>query len=544
MKKKEVEKMIHEKEKLIKEEEREQERIRELKNQLQTRNYNVSGSSSWKKLGISNEDGWTPKMRTAYFKMNKQFYDSVLENDMTQIKNRPKDENGNPMTKSQVKQKNGYAPGIWSDSRVDDVLKRGDELIRFAIERDEMLKEEGFFDQKGRGKPVTYLNQLNQHHVKAYIQQKLDDGIAPSSVRTYVGQLQKVFESTTKNGVKQHNNLLKKCSGKGETKEKRGEFVQMTKERNQQEARRGVGKTDGEKGYSLKHARTIEYATKDNIMVHLAVKTFTYIGARYGSLEHMTWSDVIDENGLVREDMEFLHEGQMKGGRLQTAEVNEAGATLQEVYKKGGFQPNDSIFGNISRYKLEKEIKAACEQVGVDYKGFHAFRSATVEYYEQEKIPAMLKDVPKNKQHELLADKILNYVNLEVNDKDGKPYKPHNPMVEKREVVKEAKKDDQGEVVRDTKGNVVMIDKWAKDKKGKRYKVTKPVMEDGKPVMERKYTKEKLMDETIRHLKSLYVAQQISHNRIDANQPYRNYKKHVHDVERNTAELMEIQQAA
>ncbi|PFW72165.1 hypothetical protein COL23_25785 [Priestia aryabhattai] len=536
--------MIHQKEKLTQKEQREMERIRELKKQLQTRNYNVTSTSSWKKLGISNQDGWTPKMRTAYFKMNKQFYDSVLKNDMTQLKNRPRDENGTPMSKRQVKQKNGYAPGIWSDSRVDDVLKRGDELIRFAIERDELLKEEGFFDQKGRGKPITYLNQLNQHHVKAYIQQKLDDGIAPSSVRTYVGQLQKMFESTVKNGVKQHNNLIKKCSGKGKTKEQRGEFVQMTKERTQQEAKRGVGKTDGEKGYSLEQAQLIENATKDNPMVHLGVKTFIYIGARYGSLEHMTWSDVIDADGNVRDDMEFLHEGQMKGGRFQKAEVNEAGATLQEVYKKGGFQPNDSIFGNLSRYKLEKEIKAACEQTGVDYKGFHAFRSATVEYYEKKKIPEMLEDLSKTEQKELLSDKILNYVNLEVVDKDGKPYKPHNPMVEKRESVPVAKKDDKGEVIRDKKGNVVMIDKWAKDKKGNKYKVTKPVIEDGQPVMERKYTKKKLMDETIRHLKSLYVAQQISHNRIDANQPYRNYKKRIHVVERNTAELMEIQQAA
>ena len=78
------------------------------------------------------------------------------------------------------------------------------------------------------------------------------------------------------------------------------------------------------------------------------------------------------------------------------------------------------MFGDFSEYKLEKGIKEACEKAGVDYKGFHAFRTATNEYYKKEKIPDMVKGLDKQSKKEEIAKEVLKMADIEIIDKNGK----------------------------------------------------------------------------------------------------------------------------
>lgn len=487
--------------------------IRESKQNLQKRQYKSHKKSSWKRLKITNEDGWTAAMRKLYFDLNKNAYELILKNDMTDIKNRPKD-----TTKKDIRKENGYAEGIWSDEKVDATLKRMDELIRFSIKQNKEKKESGFFEST-KAKPIKRLKDINQHHVKEYVQAKLDGGIQYSSVRKYVEDLHKGFESTSKGGIKSHKSIMNKCSG-------RGEIAKSVPERTKAAAVRNVGKTDGEKGYSLEQARKIIEETKHDPLIHLAANVFTYMGSRYKAISDMKWSDVIDEKGEIREEMEWFTPGMLKGGRQQIAEVNDARESLENIYKNGGFYPSDSIFGNVSRYKMDKAFKGACERAGVDWKGYHGFRSSTVEYYETEKMPGMLDGKSRPQQKEVLAKETLKFVNIEVpHPKTGELYKPHNPQVKKKEPVKVPKTDSAGDIIRDKKGNPVMVTKMNIGKNGNKYPVMRTVTDEkGQPVMVDKYNLDDMLTWRIDKLKSVYVAEQISHNRPDANRPYRNYK--------------------
>lgn len=508
-------------------------RIRQSKDGLQTRTYERKQSVSWARLKIRDEDGWDRKMRSIYYDMNNHFTNYILQNDMTDVKKRPKHPGGTPMSKRDVKQNNGYARGLWSDVKVDKTLGISDDLVRFIIRKDKEKTENGFFKENPKIKPVLRISDINQHHLNEFVQYKLDNGVSPSSVREYVGALQKVFESTSAiaKGIKSHKTLMKKCSGGGsvlkviekhvvENGGKKNEF------RSKENETRGVGKTDGKKGYSLSNARAIMEHIEDNPMVNLAVNIFTYVGARYGSLNDMVWSDILDNNGKIRNEIDFMHEGQMKQGRKQIAEANESKYVLEEIYENGAFSPSDSIFGDISRYKLESPIKIACEELGIDFKGIHAFRSATLEYYETEKIPKMTAGLNYKEKKESIASGMLKLANAQVIDKEGKVTTPHNPMVKKRVKQKVPKRDKDGNIVRNKKGNPIMVTKMKKGKNNNFIPDLKTVIgKDGQPVMERKYTLEKLLNMQLRTLTGLYTSQQLSHNRIDANTPYRNYDK-------------------
>lgn len=513
------------------------EQIRQSKDELQTRSYQRKRSSSWAKLKIRDEDGWDKKMRSLYYDMNNHFTTYILKNDMTDIKKRSKNPDGTPISKRNVKQKNGYAPGLWSDGKVDKTLGISDELVRFIIRKDKEKAESGFFKENPKVKPVTRISDINQHHLNEFVQHKLDGGVAVSSVRRYVGDLQKVFESTSAadKGIKSHKSLMQKCSGDGSVVKVIEKHVvdnggKEKEFRSKEKAIRSVGKTDGEKGYSLKNARAIIEWTKKDPMVNLAMNVFTYIGTREGAIRDMVWSDVLDESGKIREEMDFMHDGQMKAGRKQVAEVNESKHVLEEIYENGGYSPFDTIFGNASRYKLEKPLKQACDDLGIDYKAIHAFRSATLEYYETEKVPEMTEGLSNKEKKELIAQELLKLASVEVVDKDGKLTMLHNPMVKKQVKQKVPKRDKNGNIVRNKKGNPIMVIKMKKEKNGNMVPDLRTVIGvDGQPVMERRYTMEKLMDMQFRTLTGLYSSQQLSHNRLDANAPYRNYKKRKED---------------
>jgi hypothetical protein len=515
------------------------EKIRQSKANLQKRKYErKQKTSSWAKLKIRDEDGWNDAMRSKYYSLNAVLKRYILENDMTVIENRPKRLDGTPMTKKEVKVKNNYARGIWNDGDVSTVIKLADNLARFIVKSDEEKKENGFFKQNPKAKPVEKPSQINQHHLTEFITAKLDSGaVAPSSAREYVVKLQKVFESTSRGpkGIKSHNSLMKKCSGEGpivKIVQKRAKELGYKEgaTRSKEHAIRNVGKTDGEKGYSLIQARSIIEHSKEDPMISLAARVFTYVGTRVGALEHMTWVDVMDDEGKVKPYLDFFHEGQMKGGRQQVAEVNEAKEALERIYREGDFTQSDSVFGDVSKYKLEKGIRQACDSAGIDYKGNHGFRDATNEYYETEKVPQMLKGLSKNEKKELLAKSILPMVNIEVIKKDGTVHKPHNPPVNKTEKQYEYKKNKDGTLAQDKLGRRIPVMKMKKGKNGNMVPVEKVIIgKDGQPEIEEKYTYEKLMKKPVKTLTQLYIAQQISHNRADANAPYQSWKRRNKD---------------
>lgn len=506
--------------------------IHESKENLQKREYERKQTVSWNRLKIRDEDGWDKEMRSLFYDMNNNFTTCILKNDMTDKEKRPKGEDGKTIKKVDVKVENNYAPGIWSDNGVNKALSRSSEFIRFVIKSEKEKEKSGFFKEHPRIKSIKKITDINQHHVNEYIKWKLDSGkVSTGAVRQYVGELLKVFESTSFDGVRSHKALFNKCRKGGSVLKVIDRHVVANGGKEKQYRKkgtetRGVGESDGEKGYSLKNARAIIEKTRKDPLIHLAVSLFTYMGPRFGALKDMVWDDVIDKYGNVREEMRFMHDGQMKGGRKQIAEVNDSRGALEEVYRIGVFTPSDSIFGNLSEYKLDKPIRKACEELGIDCKKFHAFRSATVEYYETEKIPEMQAGLNLSEKKEVMARAILNLANLEITDKEGNVTMPHNPMVKKTRKIKVYKLDKDGNIVRNKKGNPIMVMKMKTTKDGKRIPDEEYVNDkNGQPIMVRKFNMEKLMTDQLRTLEALLTSQQISHNRPDANTPYRNYKK-------------------
>ncbi|MCM3692181.1 hypothetical protein [Neobacillus niacini] len=465
-------------------------------------------------------------MRNKFYKLNAEFTRLILKNDMTVIENRPKHVDGTPMTKSEIKEKNNYASGIWSDSNVNKAREMASAFSRFIIKKDKEKTESGFFEKTKGAKPVERIGHINQHHLKEFVEHKKAT-VAASSAREYVTKLQKVFESTVEGGIKSHVALMRQCRGGSK-------IVDSIPNRSKETAVRSVGKTDGKKGYSLKQAREL-YEAVDDPMVKLAISTYTYVGQRIGTVEHMTWSDVVDEEGKIKDEMTFMHDGQMKAGRKQKAEVNAAKSELEKIYKEGEFSPDDMIFGNVSHDKIEKIIKNACEETGIDWKGIHAFRSATYEYYDTEKIPEMTKNMSMNDKKEWIATEIMKLADIEVQDKNGNWHKPHNKPIKKTEPQYELKRNADGSLALDTLGRTITVRKMKEVKNKKTGKIRKVpddkkfFDEKGQPVMVPKYQFEKLKKAQWRTLKELYVAQQLSHNRRDANKPYKNHKEGKED---------------
>lgn len=428
----------------------------------------TSANQSWARLKIRDEDGWNDDMRQRYFRLMSNLDKAIQANDYTDLNIRPKG-----ISKRDVK--NGLkADGIWSDSQYDRVRDTGSQFLRYVVENTPKVKN---------------LKDINHHDVTNYLKSKKDDGCTAKTINNYYGYIQKMAECTFKYGVKSHEKLVR---------ESHKEMVPPVKK---EERVRGRGETDGKKGYTLEQARTIISHLADDPFAQSAATMLTYAGPRIDCMMEMKWSEVLDDNGEIAEYMDWTREGLTKSGRQQIAETNEdIRSSLKELWDTGLFKEDEQIWGSrFTQYTLKTAIEDACTASGVDRKGFHEFRSATVQYYEREKLAEMNK--------EQIVEGILKMVNIEVKDKKGNTYKPHNPVVKKEE----RKRDENGYTM------------YGKNSSGKPYPlfVTK-TDKHGHPVYGEKWTKEELMTKRIDYLKNIYIAEQLSHNRPDANQPYRN----------------------
>ncbi len=125
-------------------------------------------------------------------------------------------------------------------------------------------------------------------------------------------------------------------------------------------------------------------------------------------------------------------------------------------------------------------------------------------------------------EHTPKVDGIMKLANITLKDEHGNDYKPHNPMVKLKKPVLIEKKDSKGNTVYKKDGSPVMVPLRRQGKNGSYY-IVKNVVKDekGEPVMVPKFTRESLMTRRIDFLHNVYVSEQMSHNRSDANSPYR-----------------------
>lgn len=452
---------------------------------------------SYKKLGISAEDGWTAEMRTRYFRIKEKANKIIIENDYTNLDTREKKFGSRIIGKKDVQVEGGanlQAPGIWSDSVFDAVSRRIDQVVKHTIEKEEEKKRNGEKYRK-----IENLHDIKHHHTRDFIHDKFNNGdISVATAHKYFEDLNKFGEIAASSGVKtaQQGNFIKEST--------RAKLPDKSKE-----ARVRSRKEDGSYGYSLEEAKNI-IKNCDDFHAKTAAEALLYQGHRKDTLFKLQWADVTDKNGRVAEDSVIEDASKMKAGRVQMVETNEQEYRnhLESVRSSKGYGKEDLVFGKnedgrgFSPYQLEKNLKEACDKAGVEWVGFHAFRTATVQYYEKEKFPTMTK--------EEVVNGLLKLVNVEVvNPKTGEVYKPHNPMVTKKEIV------------RDKNGNPIK----RQNKNGGTYIVKRTVTdEQGKPVTVEKFTYDDLMTWRIDRLRNTYLAEQISHNRSDANAPYRNHK--------------------
>ncbi|WP_404331610.1 hypothetical protein [Mesobacillus maritimus] len=448
-------------------------------NKREKKTYQKSDKQSWKKLGISNENGWNARMRKKYFRMIENINKAIINNDMTDISKRPP--GVTEKVKGQKGKTNNHADGIWSDSRFDAVKATARQLIKFIIIKD----EENRNSANSKTKEVQNVKDIKHYHVTEFLQTKLDNGCSAKTVDQYRTCIAKMAESTVKIGVKSHRRLI------------REEHYKIAPTLTKEQRTRSKGKTDGEYGYTLEQARKLIDELKYDPYAQTAIQYFTYTSSRFETFMKSRWQDVL-ENGKIPEIANWSRKDMMKNGRPQLAEMRDIGLrnNLQKIWSTGVFKESDEIWGSrLSRYELEKTVRAACKKAGIDFKGFHAFRSSTLEFYEKEVTPNMSKRE--------LCQSIMRLVNIEVPDKNGDLYKPHNPLVIKKEF----------------KG-------WKFKSDGTRYPNLVTVTgSDGHPVYEHKFTFEKLMKRRRDFLQNAYVAQILSHNRSDQNSYYRNYGK-------------------
>ncbi|GAB6590053.1 hypothetical protein bcgnr5378_64070 [Bacillus cereus] len=294
-------------------------------------------------------------------------------------------------------------------------------------------------------------------------------------------------------GVKSHAKLIKPS------------HKDIVEERYKEDRIRGRGKTDGKKGYTVDQANKIIRALEDDPYAQSLAFTLTYVGLRMETVKKLQWSDVLDEQSKVKLRFQ-IHDGtKLKGGRvLAPISSQEVQEKLQKVWDTGLFEKNGKVWGDkMSSHNMRKTFMQACEKANVDWKAFHEFRAATVEYHG---------NLAKKMSKEELVKAILDAVNgiEKIDPKTGEVIKPLNPLEKKKQWAR----DQDGNRIVISKRNGVLI-----------YKKEVATDETGHPIMEERYTYEKLMSRRRDFLQETFIAQQISHNRSDANEPYRQEKR-------------------
>lgn len=473
---------------------------RSLEEHTGKRKYGEDGKQkrSQKKQRISNEHGWNARMRTTFYKMSGNMNTLILKDDMTDITKRPEG-----VENKKDAQRGKSADGIWSDNTLDLVKSNYEMFLKFIVKRDEERRKNGFYEDYPKVKPVEDLKDINHHDIKDFIDYKLDQGLENSTVRKYLGDIQKVAESTARHGIIGHSELVRK------------EHFDMIPNRKKDEFVRNKGKTDGIRGYTAAQGEKL-IAHVENPYAKAGAIILNDIGLRKDTFFKLQWRDVLDENEKVKNEfIELFRPGLMKGGREQIARISErATEALQGIWENGNFNRDQEVFGGFTPYTFEKEMRKACTEAELDWKSYHAFRRSTVEQFDE-----MAQTMTK----EQLVDEILKYVDVDVpHRKTGELYKPHNPIVEKTRPQMYHAEDKEGNLLYKKDGSPLMKVVRRQDKEGRWYTPREKMTDEtGHVVMGPRWIKEELINSRINFLRNVFTAEQISHNRPDANSPYR-----------------------
>ncbi|NRD76218.1 hypothetical protein HPT25_01680 [Bacillus sp. BRMEA1] len=459
---------------------------------------------SWAKLKIRDEDGWDDEMRHKYFNLNTASKRIISDNDFTDLGKRAV-AGYDRKTNAKKGGANNHADGIWSLNKMKGVRSVSDDLIRFIIMEEKKRRDAG----ETSIREIQGLAHINHHHVTTFLKWKKDNGCTNSTLSRYLGDLKKWRECTVKVGINSHiSNLIKPKIHKGIVGEKKKEdFV------------RNMGETDGKRGYTLEQAEQIIANLEDKQQAQVASAVLTYVGLREETLFSVTWGMVLDFKGKVNPFFELLEDGLMKNNRHQLAMVLQTEKYLQKLWNSGEFRRTDKIFGDdFSEHTLKNALSEAAAKSGIDWKGYHAFRPAAMENLDTRIIPEMSR--------EEVVDNLLKLADIILKDKHGNKYKPHNPLIPLMKPKFIPKTDSNGNVVYKKDGSPVMkvYREERTGKNGKKYWVTpkyKVLGNDGKPVIVPKYDREELMHRNINWLRNSLASEQMSHNRSDANGPYR-----------------------
>ncbi|MGR5922882.1 tyrosine-type recombinase/integrase [Bacillus pacificus] len=498
--------------------------IRELVEQGKKRNYITSKRETDAQLGISDKHGWNEQERDLYKHLKRNMDKALASIDMTRKENRKDDR-----TKKDFKKSNNQSFGIWSVSYMEKIRQTGKNFIKHVVKS---YSEER--KKNPNAKKLEQFKHIRETHIRKYIEDKRSGswrsnfvkneedwkGSRESSISAYISRLEKVFEGMANIGLKSHDGLVERSG----VKEEIGTISVYDRVR-------GRGETDGKKGYTLDQCRRLIDSVDDNPVGKAMLQVLTYVGLRYDTLRQVTWDEFLDlETKQIKRDLNFADGSKFKGGRVLSTELNEeTRESLQVLYDSGAFKETDQVFGYMSRYKMEKVIRTACDRTGIDYKAFHEFRYGTKEYFEEK---------AKEMDKEQLVREILGRVNsIYTYGEDGEKEFPLN-RIEK-----------QFKYAKDEEGNKI-IERTLKDGT-KKYKKDYDIDRNGQVRKDYRYTFDKLISRRVDFLESVYISLSLSHNRPDITSVYEDKdalneiveeKENVEEAIERTAEFLDAQE--
>lgn len=418
-------------------------------------------------------DGLSRKQGDAYWKMQNQLDQWFQKHSNISRKASPGEEKD---TKKDSK-KGLKAEGLWSISQYKQYMKHNKTFIKYCV------KEHN----------VRNFRDIKPGMVVSYVEHNLEKGNSAATIRkSYLPAIKKLGELGSKEGIKSFSKLVP---------ERAREICPEYKKENY---RRGK-----EDGYSIKNVQVMAKKAEEHFspLHRTAIETLGFAGPRIEEFTRIKWRHLdFESNQLYLTDP-----NQTKGDRGRFVPMPEKTmSTLKNIYNLGLHGSDDErIWGNKMTQNDVRDFVKECARLGKQrYSGVHDFRRSTLEFQEKRVKKDMDKKLYNKSQ---LADKVLEHVNV--------PGLNLNPL----EPVKEPKRDKNGK----------MIFKQRKD--GHRYPVLQKVKdENGQFKMERRYTKEKLMNYRTDKLINMYLSQVLGHNRTDCTSIYRKTKKESAPKEETT----------
>lgn len=325
---------------------------------------------------------------------------SMLNQNSNIIASRKKDEN-TPTKRDLRKGKNNNqgAEMIHSEGYMEDLIKLSRQLVKYCYET-HGIKE---------------LKQIKPRMAEAFCREKMESKTwAHTTLGTRIGQLRKIGESVSKQGIKQFSRIVT-----SNTEQLKKEYRPPGKLKDH----RTRGKKEDGSGLSLREARIISkhagklYGPMGEVMLNILIEA----GPRSDELMKLKWEHFDFASGT----MSMKQKNMTKGGRPRIIEdlSPKTLEKLKSIYDSGLFpNPKQTIFR--SHFHSEKGVRKVIEESArsghVANLATHAFRNATKEY-QTKKFQKELKAYKKKygeregskRYKEHMADKLMRYVGID-----------------------------------------------------------------------------------------------------------------------------------